>query len=179
MIPLKQSDTEIRKTQTKESLCVYFENKSPSLNKLVAFNKNAPLIKEEIIPDSSHKLIENSLIRKIITMKNNVSENLTKSKSLPILKSEMSNNIFTNFKAIDVSLISESSFAREKKMSMIVKRMASLISATVLTSDTTINYHAQQYEARKVESRTMPIPCVRLWALNINESSSLNFIMKF
>lgn len=155
---MKQSDTEIRKT--KESFCFYFENKSSSLDKLAAFNKNAPLIQEEIIPDSSHKLIENSLIRKLITMKNNESENL-KSKSLPILKSEMS-NIFTNFKAMD-ALISESSFAREKKMSMIVKKMASLIASAVLTNDTTTNYHARQYEARKVVSRTMPIPCVRLW----------------
>lgn len=175
MNPLKQSDTEIRKTQTKESLCVDFKNKSPSLSKLVAFNKNISLIEEKIIPDSSHKLIENSLIRKI-TMKNNVSENLTKSKSMPILKSKISNNISTNFKVMDVALISESSFAREKKMSMIVKRMAALISSTVLTSDTTTNY--QRYEARKVESKTMP--CVRLRALNnINESSSLNFVIKF
>lgn len=190
MIPLKQSDTEIRKTQTEESLCVYFKNKSTSLSKLVAFNKNVPLVKEEVISDSSHEFMENRLTRKI-SMENKtthvhgslifVSENLAKSKSMPILKSEISSNISTNFKAMDVALISESSFAREKKMSMIVKRMAPLISSTVfLTSDATTNFRDQQYEARKLESRTMlPILCVRLWAFTINESSSIIFTMKF
>lgn len=184
MIPLKQSDTEIRKTQTEESLCVYFKNKSTSLSKLVAFNKNVPLVKEEVISDSSHEFMENRLTREI-SMENKtthghgslifVSENLAKSKSMPILKSEISSNFSTNFKAMDVALISESSFAREKKMSMIVKRMAPLISSTVfLTSDTTTNFRDQQYEARKLESRTMlPILCVRLWAFTINESSSI------
>ncbi|KMQ96356.1 phosphoribosylaminoimidazolecarboxamide formyltransferase [Lasius niger] len=100
MIPLKQSDTEIRKTQTEESLCVYFKNKSTSLSKLVAFNKNVPLVKEEVISDSSHEFMKNRLTREI-SMENKtthvrgslifVSENLAKSKSMPILKSEISN----------------------------------------------------------------------------------------
>lgn len=168
MIPLKQSDTEIRKIQTKELLCVYFKNKSPSLSKLIAFDKNVPLIKEDVILDSSHKLIENNLIRKIITVENNISENLTKSKSMPILKNEIS-SISTNFKAMDVTIISESSLAREKKMSKIVKKMASLISSTILTNNvTTINYHDQEYEARKVESKTMPCVCL-YFLFNINQ----------
>lgn len=184
VISLKQSDTEICKRQTKESLCLYFKNKSTSLSKLVAFNKNVPLIKEDVIPDSSHEYIENWLTRKI-TMKNKtthngslifVSENLAKSKSMPILKSEISSTISTNFKAMD-ALISESSFAREKKMSMIVKKMAPLISSMALTrsSDMTTNFHDQKDQAQKVESRTMPILCVRLWIFTINESSNLIF----
>lgn len=188
VIPLKQSDTEIRRTQTKESLCLYFKNKSTSLSKLLAFNKNVPLIKEEVIPYSSHEFIENWLTREI-TMENKtthngslifVSENLATSKSMPILKSEISSTISTNFKAMDVALISESSFAREKKMSMIVKRMAPLISSVFLTrsSDMITNFHDQKYEARKVESRTMPTLCVRLWIFTINESSNLIFTKK-
>lgn len=183
VIPLKQSDTEIHRTQTKKSLCVYF-NKNTSLSKLVAFNKNVPSIKGDVISDLSHEFIENRLTRKI-TMENKtthvhgslifVSENLTKSKSMPILKSEITSTISTNFKAMDVALISESSFAREKKMSMIVKRMTPLISSTVFLtrSDTTTNFHGKKCEVRKVESRTMPILCIRLWIFTINESSNL------
>ncbi|XP_072758417.1 uncharacterized protein [Anoplolepis gracilipes] len=182
MIPLKRSDTEIRETQTKESLCVYFKNKSTSLSKLVAFNKTVPLIEEEVTSDSSHEFMENRLTREI-TMKNKsahvhdnlifVSEKiLAKSKSMPVLKNEISSTSI-NFKAMDVALISESSFAREKKMSMIVKRMAPVISSTIfLTRDTTINFHGQQHETKKVESRTMPILCDTTPTTVINDEKS-------
>ncbi|XP_070153649.1 uncharacterized protein [Polyergus mexicanus] len=182
VIPLKRSDTEIDRTQTKESLCIYFKNKSTSLSKLVAFNKNVPSIKGDVISDLSHEFIENRLIRET-TMENKttrvhgslifVSENLAKSKSMPILKSEISSTISTNFKAMDVALISESSFAREKKMSMIVKRMTPVIFSTVFLTrspDTTTNFHGQKYEVeKKIESRTMPILCNTISTAVIND----------
>lgn len=173
MIPLKGSSTEIRETQTKESR-IYIKKKSISSSKLVAFNKNVPLIKKEVISDSSHEFMENRLTRKI-SIENETphvhgsliceSENLKKSKSMPILKNKISSNISINFKAMDVALISESSFACEKKMSMlnvIVKRMAPFISPTVLTNDTTTNFCNQQCKGKHESKMMLPILCVRL-----------------
>lgn len=180
MVLSKRSGTGIHGAEAKESLCVYFKEKSASLSKRVAFDGNVFAIKKEVISDPSRELMENRLTQKIAYVRDSVilmPENLAQSKSLPILRSEIPSDVSTDFTPADVALMSASSSARKKKMSMIVKRMASLISpypSTVsLTTGATANFRGQRYETRRLASRTvLPILCVRLRAFIINESSN-------
>lgn len=187
MVLSKRSNTGIHGTQAKESLCVYFKEKSASLSKRAAFDGNVSSIKGEVISDPLHKLMVNRLAQKttydsLILM----SENLAQSKSLPILKSEISSGVSTDFTTTsDVALMSASSSARKRKMSMIIKRIAPLISPypsmVSLTTNATTNFHSRRHETRRRASRTTsPILCVRLWAFTVNESSNfILFAMRF
>lgn len=157
----KRSGTRI---QTKESLCVYLKEKSASLSKRAAFNRNVPAIKREIISDPPHELMENGLTQKTTCVRDSLiltSENLAQSKSLPILKSEIPCGVPTDF-----TLMPASSSACERKMSMIIKRMAPLISPYLsmvsLTTGATNNFFRdRRYETRRF-APMLPILSVRL-----------------
>lgn len=174
--PTKRSDTEIHGAP-KDPLCRYPKEKSTSLSKLATLDRNEFPIKNEFILEPRHELMENGLTQKAIYTCNLISklESLEKSKSWPILNSERtSSNVSTNF-TVDLALASKSSSARKKKMSMIVERMASLISLYPSTT----NFRDRQYEARKLESRTvLPLLCVRLWTyghFTVDELSTVSF----
>lgn len=169
MVLSKWSGTGIHGAQAKESLCVYLKEKSASLSKRAAFDGNVSAIKKEVISDPSHELMENRLTQKTAYVRDSfilMSKNLAQSKSLPILMSEIPSGVSMDFTAADVALMSASSSARKKKMSMIVKRMASLISpcpSTVSLTDAMTNFRGKRYEMTRLASRTvLPVPCVRL-----------------
>ncbi|XP_011685079.1 PREDICTED: uncharacterized protein LOC105448276 [Wasmannia auropunctata] len=168
MILSKRSGNRIHGARAKESLCVYLKEKSASLSKRAAFDGNVSAIKREVISDSSHELMENRLTRKTTHAHDSLilmPENLAQSKSLPILKSGgIPSGVSMDFTAADVALMSASSSARERKMSMIIKRMAPLISpypSTVsLTTGATTNFRGRRYETRRLAPRTkLPILC--------------------
>jgi len=167
MVLSKRSDNKIHGAQAKESLCIYLKDKSASLSKCAVFDGNVSAIKREVISDPSHKLMENRLTQKTTYVRDSLilmSENLVQSKSLPILKSEIPSGVSADFTTADIALMSASSLARKRKISMIIKRMAPLISpypSTIsLTTGATTNF--RRYETRRLASRTMPILCVRL-----------------
>ncbi|XP_020291118.1 uncharacterized protein LOC109858372 [Pseudomyrmex gracilis] len=161
--PSKFSGAEIHGTRTKESLCDYFEEKSTSLSKLDTLDRNVSPIKEEVIPDLRRKLMENRLTQKTTYARGSlIFESLAKTKSLPlILRSADSSSISANFEATNLALMSESSLARERKMSMIIDAMAPLITLDSSTiSVTTNNFCDKQHEAKRLESRTK-LPVLR------------------
>jgi len=144
-------------------------------------DKNESSINEEDF-GLQRKFMENRLTQKTMYVHDSLilmPESLAKSKSLPILRNEVSNNVTAGFVAAD-TLMSKSSFARNKKMSMIVERMAPLISSCSLTisdllSSSKTNCCDQQYKARRFESRTMlPVLYVRFW-MRANELREMSF----
>lgn len=167
MVLSKRSGTGIHGARAKESL--YLKEKSASLSKRAAFNGNLSAIKSEVISDPPHELVENRLTQKTTYIRDGLipmSENLAQSKSLPILKSEIPSGVSTDFTAVDVALTStSSSSAHKRKMSMIIKEMAPLISpypSTIsLTTSATTNFRGRHRETKRLASRTMLlIPCV-------------------
>lgn len=168
-IPSKLSGTEIHGAP-KESLCGYSEEKSTSLSKLAVLDSDGSRIKREVIPDARPELTETRLTRRRTACERilaPVSESLVKSKSLPILKNEALSDVsLANLKATNVALISESTVALKRKMSMIVETMAPLMSPypsmASVTADSTADFRSEQYEARRLESKvTLPVLRVR------------------
>lgn len=177
MVLSKRSGTGIHKAQAKESLCVYFKEKSASLSKHAAFDGNVSAIKREVISDPPHELMENRLTQKITYVRDSLILMSEKSKSLPNLRSKIP-SASTDFTTADVASLS----ARKRKISMIIKRMAPFISpypSTVsLTTGATTNFRGRRYEKRQLASGTMlPRLSVRLWAFTFNESSSFIFFV--
>lgn len=87
---------------------------------------------------------------------------------MPLLKSTSSKE--GNSDEGDVTLGSESSLARERKMKMIVARMGPLLSSEsdqtveALTDLSRANLTDENYEAKKLESRTvLPVLQVIMW----------------
>lgn len=176
----KRSGTRVHGAQAKESLCIYLKEKSASLSKRAAFNGNVSAIKREIISDPPHELTENVLTQKATYVRDSpilTSENLAQSKSLPILRS----GVLTDFTAADAALISASSPACKRKMSVIVKRMAPFISpylsmVSLTTGATTNFFRDRRHETRRLASTAMlPILSVRFRAFTTTESSSSIF----
>lgn len=161
MIFSKRSSIEIHASRVKESLYGYFKEKSTSLSKLTAFDSNVSPIKEE---DPLRKLMENRLTQKARNVCNSListHESLAKSKSQPILKCEVSNSISSNFEAMKVALMSDSSFTHKKKMPMIVERMTSLISPYSVMTRSLSDFRDRQHEARRLEAK-MILPVLRV-----------------
>lgn len=178
----KRSGTRVHGAQTKESLCVYLKKKSAPLSKRAAFNRNVPAIKREIISDPPHELMENRLTQKTTYVCDRLiltSENLAQSKSLPILRSDVP----TDFTAADAVLMPASTSMCKRKMTMIVKRTAPLVSpylsvVSLTTGATTNFFRDRRYETRRLASTAMlPIFSVRFRATK--SSSSVFFAIKF
>lgn len=161
MVLLKRSSTEIHGSRVKESLYGYFKGKSTSLSKLGALDSSVSPIKEEVIPDPPRELMENRLTQKTRDVGGSListHESLVKSKSQPILEREISNSVSSNFEVMKVALVSDSSFAPKKKMSLIVGRLESLISPYSVMARSMSD---QQHEARRLESKMM-LPVLRV-----------------
>lgn len=163
MVSSRRSGTEIHKAP-KESTCHYFKAKNAFLSKLTAHDVNESPIKEEVTVDLPRELVENRLTQKTAYALSLISpESLAKSTSLPVLKSEApSDASTTNFKAMDLALTSELSFARKKKTSMIVERMAPFVSpypsTVLLTTNPTTNLRVRQCEEWRLESPRTTLP---------------------
>ncbi|XP_067214296.1 uncharacterized protein [Linepithema humile] len=163
MVLTKRSSIEIHGSQVKESFYGYFKEKSTSLSKLAALDSNVSPIKEEVIPDLPRELMENRLTQKTRNICGSListHESLAKLKSQPILKCEVSNSVSSNFEAMKVALMSDSSFAREKKMSIIMSERMALISSYSVMTRSISDFLDQQYETRRLESKMM-LPILR------------------
>lgn len=153
----------------KESLCGYFEEKSISSGKLGGgHDSEKSLIKREVILDPHSEFVENRLTRKAARVCSSfvpVSKDLAKSKSLPVFKhSETSSDASVNSKTTDDTLMSATSIAREKKMSMIermVPFMSPYVSLVSMTTGSAINFQGGQYEEEKLEKEII-LPILRV-----------------